>query len=177
MLSMPVDKVTQPSPQPAEMARYNDCDVSYASGIANVSVPLVQWSVGSGFPKQCYNYTYDRVGRLTAARLSDDGSGTGRDYSTTYRYDLNSNITALTRRGPLHAFGYGLVDDLTMEYDGDRVTRISDAADHVLLESSLDFDDGADSADEIAYDANGNMIRDLNRGISCIRYNASASPS
>ncbi|MCM1111200.1 MAG: hypothetical protein NC336_08330, partial [Clostridium sp.] len=47
MLALPADKVTQPSPQPAEMARYNDCDVSYASGIASVSVPLVQWSVGS----------------------------------------------------------------------------------------------------------------------------------
>ncbi|MCM1109742.1 MAG: hypothetical protein NC336_00890 [Clostridium sp.] len=115
-----------------------------------VQVMCNTWVV-RGFPKQCYNYTYDCVSRL--------------------------NITALTRRGPLHAFGYGLVDDLTMDYDGDRVMRISDAADRVLHESSPDFDDGADCTDEIAYDANGNMIRDLNRVISCIRYNALGLPA
>ena len=35
---------------------------------------------------------------------------------------------------------FGIVDDLTLSYEGNRLTAVHDDADRVTLESSLDFD-------------------------------------
>ena len=50
----------------------------------------------------------------------------------------------------------GVVDDLTMTYDGNRLSEVDDAADRVTLESSLDYD--GRSSEPFAYDASGRLI-------------------
>ena len=47
----------------------------------------------------------------------------------------------------------------------------SSSAKEVNTVSSMYFTDGANKVQEYAYDANGNMTRDLNKGISNITYN------
>ena len=89
---------------------------------------------------------------------------------------MNSNITSLTRTGKTMSTGYppdefGTIDDLSLSYTGNRLQKVTDSADEVLFEASLDFHDGADNDDEYGYDANGNMVRDDNRGIVHIDYN------
>lgn len=49
-----------------------------------------------------------------------------------------------------------MVDDLTMTYDGNRLSEVDDAADRVTLESSLDYD--GRSSEPFAYDASGRLI-------------------
>ena len=47
----------------------------------------------------------------------------------------------------------------------------SSSAKEVNTVSSMYFTDGANKVQEYAYDASGNMMRDLNKGISNITYN------
>ena len=120
-----------------------------------------------------YAYTYDNANRLTSAKYTP--SAGDADYSATYAYDRNSNITALTRKGLKDIFvNYGPVDDLTMLYDGNHLWRVSDHADEVLLENSGNlrnpeiFDP---SETQFGYDANGNTVKDLSRNIEKMDYN------
>ncbi|MCM1111601.1 MAG: hypothetical protein NC336_10375, partial [Clostridium sp.] len=140
----------------------------------NGNISRLEWTTGT-FTPQTYDYIYDDADRLVGAdhRRNDNG----RDYSTTYTYDRNSNITSLTRRGPVAEGRYGTVDDLRMTYDGNRLTEVSDDAEEVLIENSSDFVDGSDLTDEMTYDDNGNLTRDLNRGITLIRYNTIGLPA
>lgn len=124
-----------------------------------------------------HTYGYDNVGRLISDICDNDGSQ-GRIFSSTYTYDRNSNITSLTRLGyPGVQSGIsGLVDDLTMTYDGNRLVRVYDDADEVLYEKSFDFQDKADNDNEYAYDSNGNLVADQNRGVSEVKYNEIGLP-
>ena len=124
-----------------------------------------------------YAYTYDNANRLTSAKYTP--SAGDADYSATYAYDRNSNITALTRKGLNDVFGnYGPVDDLTMLYDGNRLSNVTETADEVLLENSRDikpidpaFGDFL-GLPPFSYDANGNTTRDITRKIYGMTYNA-----
>ena len=96
-----------------------------------------------------------------------------RNFSCTYAYDLNSNMTALQRYGvdvyntslPTHIRHHGMIDDLTMTYDGNRVKKVTDQCEELSYAGAMDFKDGADKDEEYTYDANGNMTRDRNKGI------------
>ena len=50
----------------------------------------------------------------------------------------------------------GVVDDLTMTYDGNRLSEVDDAADRVTLESSLDYD--GRNSEPFVYDASGRLV-------------------
>ena len=134
-----------------------------------------------------YKFSYDGLNRLTKADFSSSGeqwngdliSQGDRDFSCSYAYDLNGNMKSLRRYGvslyntflPTHIRNYGIIDDLTMAYDGNRLKSVSDAAKEPTYAGAMDFRDGADGAVEYTYDANGNMTSDLNKGISSITYN------
>ena len=95
-------------------------------------------------------YSYDTLNRLVGSASSDG-------YDTSYSYDLNSAITAIVRKGLLSdRVTKGVVDDMTMTYDGNRLSEVDDAADRVTLESSLDYD--GRSSEPFAYDASGRLI-------------------
>ncbi len=83
------------------------------------------------------------------------------------RHGVTDYITSL----PTHIRNYGIIDDLTMAYDGNRLKSVSDAAEEPTYAGAMDFRDGADGAEEYTYDANGNMTSDRNKGISSITYN------
>ena len=134
-----------------------------------------------------YRFQYDGLNRLTQATYasnSDQWNGdllamNDRNFSCTYAYDLNSNMTALQRYGvdmyntslPTHIRNHGMIDDLTMTYDGNRLKKVSDQCEELSYAGAMDFKDGADKDEEYTYDANGNMTSDRNKGISSITYN------
>lgn len=134
-----------------------------------------------------YKFSYDGLNRLTKADFSSSGEQwngdllamNDRNFSCTYAYDLNSNMTALQRYGvdmyntslPTHIRNHGMIDDLTMTYDGNRLKKVSDQCEELSYAGAMDFKDGADGAVEYTYDANGNMTSDRNKGISSITYN------
>ena len=144
-----------------------------------------------------YCYTYDGMNRLTEAdygtaggsswngNLVITGGNAVRDYDCTYQYDLNGNITALTRKGvsvalkPFDwtAWTYGTIDDLSLTYDGNRLKKVEDQCADLTYEGAMDFRDGVDRATEYIYDANGNLTSDRNKGITAIAYNVLNLPS
>ena len=120
----------------------------------------------------------NRLTQATYASNSEQWNGdllamNDRNFSCTYAYDLNSNMTALQRYGvdvyntslPTHIRHHGMIDDLTMTYDGNRVKKVTDQCEELSYAGAMDFKDGADKDEEYTYDANGNMTRDRNKGI------------
>ena len=134
-----------------------------------------------------YCFSYDGLNRLTGAKYSATGEEWNgdlvtqgeRNFSCAYSYDLNGNMLSLKRHGvtdyitslPTHIRNYGIIDDLTMAYDGNRLKSVSDAAEELAYAGAMDFRDGAGKAEEYTYDANGNMTCDRNKGIHSITYN------
>ena len=86
-------------------------------------------------------------------------------------------IKALQRYGQTSASAYGLIDNLTYTLDGNRPTRVDDAVTASAYNNGFEFKDGMKQANEYAYDANGNLTKDLNKGISNIEYNFLNLPS
>lgn len=90
--------------------------------------------------------------------------------SNTSGYDLNGNIKYLQRYGKKDATLYGLMDDLTYTYTGNQLTRVDDVIAKNTLEDG--FKENTKSANEYGvYDANGNITKDDNKGITAITYN------
>ncbi|GAB6870739.1 hypothetical protein [Bacteroides rodentium] len=69
-------------------------------------------------------------------------------------YDKNGNIRNLQRYGQTVAATYGMIDNLTFTLNGNRLSRVDDAATASAYGNGFEFKDGAKQADEYAYDAN-----------------------
>jgi RHS repeat-associated protein len=83
------------------------------------------------------------------------------------------NVTALTRQGWLYGSTWGLIDDLVMTYEGNRLVKCDDAVSAQPTYNGVHhFTDLADEDEEYEYDGNGNMTKDLNREITSIEYNS-----
>ncbi len=132
-----------------------------------------QWRInssGEGISRR-YNYSYDGLSRLVSALYTDDSDLHHANYDTFYDYDRNGNILSLRRNGKYFGDVCGTIDDLFYEYDGNRLRRVTDAAEGPCYKDAMHFTDGADDETEYDYDANGNLIEDKNKGISKITYN------
>ena len=79
--------------------------------------------------------------------------------------------------GLLSASGYGLIDNLTFTLNGNQLNRVDDAVAASAYNNGFEFKDAVKQANEYAYDANGNLTKDLNKGISNISYNCLNLPS
>ena len=140
---------------------------------------MTWWAYGPNETERSYTYSYDALSRLTEARYTDGEGGTGR-YDVTYEYDLNGNVTALQRSG-LYDNGslkkYGLIDDLTLEYEGNMLRRVTDGCGAgPFYQGAYHFVDGADETQEYAYDGNGNTTIDLNRRVTAVGYDTNNRP-
>ena len=132
-----------------------------------------------------YCYNYDGMNRLTGAAYTmyypiiGMGFNNQENFSTSYSYDLNSNITALRRYGRSGQYGvgssryydYGLIDDIAITRDGNQLKKVTDQCDELTYAGAMDFKDGASEQVEYTWDANGNMTSDLNKGVTEIKYN------
>ena len=67
--------------------------------------------------------------------------------------------------------GYGLIDSLTLTYNGNQLKKVTDTASDPLYQGAFHFQDGGNVAVEYLYDTNGNMTVDYNKKISKIQYN------
>ena len=123
-----------------------------------------------------YRYQYDGLGRLTSADYLESGHSSDR-YVTEYSYDLMGNILTLSRSGKVYDEIYGITDDLTYQYDGNRLIRVTNhAADTPAYKDAMYYADGADLDTERTYDANGNMTSNADSRIERISYDALNMP-
>ena len=121
-----------------------------------------------------YNFAYDNLSRLTSAQSLIGGVIT-LGYATNYSYDKNGNLLHLRRGGQTGLSGTGIIDNLSFTLNGNQLKSVNDDA-TATASNGFEFKDGAKLATEYMYDANGSLIKDLNKGIE-IQYNLLNLPS
>lgn len=84
--------------------------------------------------------------------LSKCGRCSGAIYS---QYNMG-NLLSLSREGDITSSLKGIVDNLSMTYDGCRLVSVSDSAPGPSVTGSADFRDGVSEAVEYTYGRNGN---------------------
>nr|WP_285827606.1 RHS repeat-associated core domain-containing protein [Bacteroides acidifaciens] len=121
-----------------------------------------------------YRFEYDQLSRLKNAAYGE-GEGLSlninRFNEQVSGYDKQGNILGLQRYGQTGESVYGLVDDLTMIYEGNQLKSVTDTVSGSAYANGFDFRDGSNLSVEYCYDANGNLIKDLNKNIIDIQYN------
>jgi RHS repeat-associated protein len=136
-----------------------------------------------------YGYTYDTLGRLKQAdfRLRDAGvwGNNNMDYSVSnLSYDLNGNIRTMIQKATRPGFGIFTMDNLTYTYEGtssqasNRLQGVVDATGSATATYGLgDFQDVNTTATDFIYDADGNVVQDLNKGITSVTYELGDKPA
>jgi RHS repeat-associated protein len=152
----------------------------YESGGTNNSfngnISRIDWSGSTGAGKiRTYNYSYDKVNRITAATYTAT-SETNWFSLSGMLYDANGNISTLTRSNQRTASSYGTVDQLTYSYqtNSNKLTQVADAMSSQTY-TSKDLKDRSSVA--YTYDANGNLKTNADKQISNITYNHLNLPS
>ena len=173
---------------------------SYATGDApsyagRISGKKTRVRNGKGYDVTNSAYRYDAMGRLVEATVKQGPSELPvkpvfpplepatagalllpADHSEAFTYDLNANVLTIERKGRDDAGKYRVVDDVEMEYVGNRMSVLRDAAADALLEGSMDMPQGVYSGYDIRYDAAGRLTRDVSRGISNVGYTLTGMP-
>ncbi len=173
---------------------------SYATGDApsyagRISGRKTRVRNGKGYDVTNSAYRYDAMGRLVEATVKQGPSELPvkpvfpplepakagalllpADHSEAFTYDLNANVLTIERKGRDDAGKYRVVDDVEMEYVGNRMSVLRDAAADALLEGSMDMPQGVYSGYDIRYDAAGRLTRDVSRGISNVGYTLTGMP-
>ena len=146
----------------------------------NGNIGAMKWKAGDETTERGYQFTYDGLDRLAAANYGEGMSlatNIGRFNETVSAYDKMGNIISLQRQGKLDS-GYGMMDNLTYTYTGNKLTKVTDAVTApITYTGAFHFVDRANVTDEYTYDVNGNATKDLNRNITSITYNALNLPS
>ncbi|MEW7289455.1 DUF6443 domain-containing protein [Aquimarina sp. 2304DJ70-9] len=152
-------------------------DVVDAKSLFNGNISQTIWRSKYDNLKQSYAYNFNALDQLTdASYLSGDILGRVSTYKYevhNIKYDKNGNITYLNRKGLSGAGNpadpdFKQLDYLTYTY-GERSNQLMAITD--TGDKTAGFIDGNTSGDDYEYDDNGNLIKDLNKGISLIEYN------
>ena len=161
------------SPLFTETLYYNDV-YGGSTKQYNGNIGAMNWQVNDGGSLLGYTFSYDNLSRLTSAVYLVNGavSTAHTDYKTSYSYHNHGNMKTLTRGGVITATTNGLIDNLTMTYTGNQLTKVDDAVGTISLAESMDFKNYSNVATEYTYNANGAMTKDLNKGITEIQYNS-----
>ena len=146
----------------------------------NGSISSMTWKSGNESTVRGYKFTYDGLDRMLNATYGETASistNANRFSENVTGYDKNGNIKSLQRYGQTGASAYGLIDNLTFTLNGNQLSRVDDAVSTVAYGTNTAFVNGASAAGEYAYDVNGNLTKDLNKGITDIQYNVLNLPS
>ncbi|WP_109301137.1 DUF6443 domain-containing protein [Aquimarina sp. AU474] len=139
-----------------------------ATSLFNGNIAQTIWRSKHDNQKKSYAYQYDKLNRITDAAFLA-GNTLVRDANLKFEihdiaYDVNGNIKHVKRNGQ-----NGIIDNLRYQYgsiNGNQLKAITDTGN-----VTQGFTDGNTTGDDYEYDSNGNLIKDLNKGISLIEYN------
>ncbi|MBW8687908.1 DUF6443 domain-containing protein [Chitinophaga rhizophila] len=158
-------------------------DYGFTAAQLNGNIAGVKWKTraDSAF---AYGYNYDRANRLTGAYFTQRNGASwaqgAKDFSVSnLSYDANGNIKTMLQKGMVGTASK-TIDSLIYTYpsNSNRLLGVRDIDSSITKSAQLgDFIDGNTSVKDYAYDANGNMIADLNKRISSITYNHLNLPS
>ncbi|MDW9381783.1 DUF6443 domain-containing protein [Chryseobacterium sp. JV558] len=140
-------------------------------GKYNGNIAEIDWNMSTVNNLKRYNYTYDKLNRLTDAEYAEPETTNphNKNFDERLIYDANGNIAFLKRNAiPVYGATATQVDNLEYKYTGNRLNQI--------IESSLN-DSGYEGGNNIIdYDLNGNMITMKDKGIQTIQYNYLSLP-
>ena len=140
----------------------------------NGNISSMTWKSGNESTVRGYKFTYDGLDRMLNATYGETAgisTNANRFSENVTGYDKNGNIKGLQRYGQLSSTAYGMIDNLTLTLNGNQLNRVDDAVAASTYNGGFEFKNGANAADEYSYDVNGNLTKDLNKGISGITYN------
>ncbi|WP_219007613.1 DUF6443 domain-containing protein [Aquimarina litoralis] len=134
----------------------------------NGNISETQWKTKNDNTKRAYGYLYDNLNRLKISRFTDNMNAYTGQYNTTYVYDKMGNMLTLLRNTTNGVGSYNQIDNLSYSYSSssNKLLRVTDNN-----SSTLGFYDGNKTGNDYAYDVNGNMTIDRNKGITGISYN------
>ncbi len=145
---------------------YNEDFNSGSKRQFNGNIAAIKWSGVDG-KQSIYNHYYDGLNRLTTShyRASIDGQtweSNVDQFNALTEFDLNGNIVSMKR----HSGQGTLVDNLKYHYSGNQLKYVDDFG-----RANSGFLEGNKYNDDYEYDTNGNLIKDLNKGLVNIKYN------
>ena len=153
----------------------------YASGLGtpryNGNISSICWQNNNYSIQRGYKFTYDLANRLTQGAYGEGSSlmSNTNKFRESVQYDAaTGNITGITRNGATSSYGYGLIDDLTLSYDGYRLTGVSETISDSPYAGTIEYK--RTNGSQYIYDANGSLIADKSRGIAYIVYNSDNNP-
>lgn len=154
------------------------------------------WNTQGDDAQRKYDYTYDNAGRLSKAEFKekqhtgDSWSNTQMNFSISgtsgkITYDLNGNLLNMLHKGVLPGTTTAItVDEMNYTYASysNKLQSVTDIMTNTTVNGQFgDFKDGANgSSPDYVYDANGNVVIDLNKnakdiagvvGANGIKYN------
>lgn len=139
----------------------------------NGNITETNWRTKNDNLLRRYGYSYDDLNRLKKAVYQKGNASVQvtNSYNESMIYDKNGNITNLQRTGEYDDAVYSLpIDNLVYTYDNVKKNQLMKVED--LEINPKGFKDGANTGNDYTYDNNGNMLRDLNKGITTdIKYN------
>jgi RHS repeat-associated protein len=148
--------------------------------IYNGNVAGEVWkSAGDGVNRK-YDFTYDDANRLLGAAYTDNLNGgswgaTKMDFTSNgLSYDANGNILAMTQKGFKVGSPTGAIDQLSYSYqtNSNKLAGVVDADnDSASTLGDFHYKPSTKGATDYAYDGNGNLTQDANKGITQIEYN------
>lgn len=125
-----------------------------------------------------YSYKYDVLNRLSGMQVSNGLNATTntwtpvslQDFKEAVTYDPNGNIVTYNRKGNTAVPGSPLeMDDLTYTYKQgtNQLTSINDK----VSAANYDTDIDTQAADNYKYDSIGNLVKDVQAGITDVNWN------
>ncbi|MDC8002450.1 DUF6443 domain-containing protein [Aureisphaera galaxeae] len=159
--------------------KINYTTVQGSGGDPGLAVPLFNGNIAQTIwrtknddaLKRTYTYEYDALNRLTDAHSRKGTTLNALDNHALggIEYDKNGNIKLLFRNGDNGSGGTAVWDHLVYAYEGNTLKDVQDLS---SSSSSLEgFKDRTSFSLDYSYDANGNLTRDYNKGITEITYN------
>ena len=152
---------------------------SFTNKQYNGNISGMIWKSEGDQQKRKYDFTYDAVNRLTGADFNQSTGGTTFDKSalidfsvSNLTYDANGNIVTMWQQG-WKVGGSDYIDKLTYHYitNSNRLLNVIDGKNDAQTKmgdfrtSTLHPYSGnkTDLTVDYSYDANGNMVKDLNK--------------
>ncbi|VBB45388.1 conserved exported hypothetical protein [uncultured Paludibacter sp.] len=142
-------------------------NIDQATPCYNGNICYSTWTYNGG--TRGYEYEYDELNRYTGGYAYNNNEIlVDYQYSEWFNYNKMGNITHLLRHGDGGEF-YDL-DNLSFTYNGNQLIKVDDENSYNIY-NVKEYQDKANQTNEMAYDANGNLIKDLDRDIYTIKYN------
>ncbi|WP_299884403.1 DUF6443 domain-containing protein [uncultured Lacinutrix sp.] len=149
---------------------YNTTRVQSSTPLYNGNISETLWRTDNvSKDLKGYSYNYDALNRIEGAKAVDQIFGsyflsTNEYLVSSISYDKNGNLLRLDRKGDFNTHGINPMDKLFYSYDaGNKLLAVADYSGSA--NKSEGFNDGNTTGNDYTYDANGNMVKDLNKGI------------